>query len=276
VNASADDNTLCQDESTTLHASVSGGSGTYTYSWTSSPTGFTSDDPNPVVSPTVTTTYTVSVFDGQNTLTDEVMVELGVITLANAGPDKTIATGWTTLLEGSATGGSGDYSINWQPEALLQDHTIIQPTTIAMNNSTQFTLLITDNSSGCQSSDNMMVTVSGGVLGVTATASPSVICQGSNSQLSTIVSGGSGSYTYLWTTIPPSSWSSTQPAPLVTPSQTTTYQVEVNDGQNSVFDEITVEVGLLTIADAGPNITIPSGTNTQLQGEISRKYIRAG
>ena len=40
-----------------------GGTGPYTYSWTSSPAGFTSTNPNPTVSPTTTTTYTVTVTD---------------------------------------------------------------------------------------------------------------------------------------------------------------------------------------------------------------------
>ena len=62
--ATADDNELCEGESTTLHALPTGGSGNYTYSWT--PAG-TLDNPtaqHPVATPGVgTTTYTCHVTD---------------------------------------------------------------------------------------------------------------------------------------------------------------------------------------------------------------------
>ena len=62
--AAADQNTLCEGESTTLHAYPSGGTGNYTYSW-NGPNGFTSSQQNPIVTPPVgTTTYTCHVSDG--------------------------------------------------------------------------------------------------------------------------------------------------------------------------------------------------------------------
>jgi hypothetical protein len=49
-----------------------GGSGTYTYSWTSVPAGFTSTLQNPVVNPTESTRYAVEVNDGSVTASDTV------------------------------------------------------------------------------------------------------------------------------------------------------------------------------------------------------------
>lgn len=269
INVLAEETVVCQGESTVLHANATGGSGNYTYSWTSSPAGFTSNLPNPVVNPAQSTTYFVSVFDGQNTLSGQVNVEVGALTLANAGPDITIPTGWTTILQGSTSGGSGSYQIDWQPQALLVNHTVLQPTTVALINSTVFTLTIIDNDGACVSSDQVLVTVTGGVLSVQASASPATICQGFQSQLFASVSGGSGNYTYLWTTVPASSWTSTVQNPVVSPMNTTVYQVSVSDGQNAVSDQLTLTVGAVTSAHAGPDITIPEGTSTQILGSVN-------
>jgi hypothetical protein len=75
ASASVTDNDICEGESVTLSANPSGGDGSsaYGFSWTSSPAGFTSSDENPVVSPTVTTTYTVEVTGG-GTETSEITV----------------------------------------------------------------------------------------------------------------------------------------------------------------------------------------------------------
>lgn len=75
-NASADDYNVCTGSSTTLHANAVGGSGNYTYSWTSVPVGFTSTDANPVISPTENTVYSVSINDGVDIVTSDVSVNL--------------------------------------------------------------------------------------------------------------------------------------------------------------------------------------------------------
>lgn len=62
--------------------------GTYTvpvtYSWTSSPSGFTSSLQDPTVSPTVTTTYTLAVTSNGCTVTDEVVVSINSTTWTSA------------------------------------------------------------------------------------------------------------------------------------------------------------------------------------------------
>jgi len=62
---------ICADTSQAqLHAVVTGGAGTYTFSWTCSPAGspaWTSTQQDPFVSPDVTTIYTVTADDGFNT-----------------------------------------------------------------------------------------------------------------------------------------------------------------------------------------------------------------
>ena len=269
INATSEDDNICPGESTQLHANASGGSGTFTYSWTSDPAGFTSSIANPTINPAVNTTYLLSVFDGQNTLTDEVFVQVGPVSTAIAGNDQTITTGWTTQLEGSVEGGSGDITINWQPANKLDNNSILTPTTVSLDNTTIFTLAITDNESGCVTSDEVTIFTTGGILNVNASATPATICAGESSTLNATASGGSGDYTYLWTTVPPSSWQATTAQVTVTPTQSTTYNIVLSDGQNTVEDQISVTVGAVTHANAGPNITIPENTTTQLQGSVS-------
>ena len=70
VDPYADPADICTGESTQLYANASGGSGSFTYSWTSVPEGFTSSEANPMVSPGDTTVYTVEVSDGIFTISD--------------------------------------------------------------------------------------------------------------------------------------------------------------------------------------------------------------
>lgn len=70
-------------------------------------------------------------------------------------------------------------------------------------------------------------------LAVSVTSSPQEICAGEASQLNAFATGGSGNYTYVWT--PSTGLSATNIAnPIATPSTTTTYQIAVNDGNNTV------------------------------------------
>ncbi|MBO7617732.1 MAG: PKD domain-containing protein [Bacteroidales bacterium] len=63
--ATADQTSLCEGESTTLHAQPSGGTGNYTYSWTPANTLNNPNIQHPVATPPVgTTTYTCHVSDG--------------------------------------------------------------------------------------------------------------------------------------------------------------------------------------------------------------------
>ena len=76
VVASADPGEVCPGETTQLFASANGGSGTYTYEWSSIPEGFTSAEQNPMVSPNDTTSYIVEVNDGIFTVSDTTAVNV--------------------------------------------------------------------------------------------------------------------------------------------------------------------------------------------------------
>jgi PKD repeat protein len=81
-------------------------------------------------------------------------------------------------------------------------------------------------------------------MSVSATASPGEICKGEWSQLEATPTGGSGTYTYSWTSDPPGFTSSLQ-NPLVTPVINTLYMVDVSDGSQSASAAVTVVVNPL-------------------------------
>jgi hypothetical protein len=63
VNITADNDSICPGESVQLTSSVTGGSGSYTYQWTSEPAGFNATGEIVSVTPSVTTTYYLQVSD---------------------------------------------------------------------------------------------------------------------------------------------------------------------------------------------------------------------
>jgi len=88
---------------------------------------------------------------------------------------------------------------------------------------------------------------SGGEFSLRCNAVPDYVCYGGSTQLISIPSGGSGNYVYNWS---PSETLSDPNIfnPVASPMETTVYLVEVNDGDNAIFDEITIEV--LAVPDA--------------------------
>ena len=78
-------------------------------------------------------------------------------------------------------------------------------------------------------------------LAVTATANPPEVCAGESSQLNAFATGGSGSYTYLWSPATGLNDPNIQ-NPVATPDETTLYSVVVNDGTDEVTGEVTVTV----------------------------------
>ncbi len=94
LNVTANPETITQGESSQLNALPQGGSGAYTYSWTSSPAGFSSSIANPVHSPQETTTYFVEVNDGTQTVSGSAMVTVESATLTQ---DISLLQGWNII-----------------------------------------------------------------------------------------------------------------------------------------------------------------------------------
>ena len=78
-----DQDSICLGCSTKLNTIVFGCSEMYTYSWTSEPPGFSSTEKSPVVSPEVTTIYTVTVTDGGYSKQNSVEIKVEATTGLN-------------------------------------------------------------------------------------------------------------------------------------------------------------------------------------------------
>ena len=79
-------------------------------------------------------------------------------------------------------------------------------------------------------------------LTVIPTATPNPLCVGASVQLDAGASGGSSLYTYTWSTLPSSGFTSSVFNPTDNPVATTTYNVDVFDGTNTVSGQVTVIV----------------------------------
>jgi hypothetical protein len=90
----------------------------------------------------------------------------------------------------------------------------------------------------------------GNVFSTTVSATPSSICIGGTSQLNVVAYGGSGNYTYSWSSIP-AGYTSNIPNPVVSPTDTTLYIAATSDGTSTRHDTVQVKVVQLPTADAG-------------------------
>ncbi len=161
--------------STTLSGLAYGGVPPYTYGW--SPATGLSDLalPDPVASPTLTTTYTFRATDSAgNTATDTVTVT--VVTgapsslSASAGGGRTITAGGSTTLSGSATGGTPPYSCCWSPANGLSSTAGPSPMASPLATTT-YTLTVRD-AVGRIAADSATVTVTPAAAGTVYYVSP--------------------------------------------------------------------------------------------------------
>ncbi len=176
MTVTANPNTVCPGQSTTLTAS-----GANTYNWMPG----NLSGPSVVVSPGVTTTYTVtgsSLAGCTATAAVTVTVTAQIPITATATPGTVCPGGSSTLL------GSGANTYTWMPGSLNGASVSVSPAS-----TTTYTVTGT-NAAGCTGTTIVTVVASPNPT-VTANASPSnSICQGDQVMLT-----GGGASTYVWT-----------------------------------------------------------------------------
>lgn len=110
ASATADDDELCEGESTTLHALPVNGSGNYTYSWTPANTLDNPNSQHPVATPALgTTTYTCHVSDVSWGNTQNVSVTVVVHPNVESHTQETICTGDSYNFFGEELTTAGEY-----------------------------------------------------------------------------------------------------------------------------------------------------------------------
>lgn len=244
---------ICNGQRIDLFVFPDGGAGTYTYNWTSNPTGFTSSEQNPSDFPTSDIWYIVFVSDGYTDINDSVFITVNEVPTANAGDDQVINEGTTTTLSGSATGGYGSYNYLWEPSSWLVTNTIPNPATLPLFQPTVFSLWVTDENE-CQSiPDNVLINASGGGLAAFPMSDSTEICFGQSTTIYANATGGGLEYIYEWTSNP-SGFFSNQSSIYVTPNVTTVYYLLLKDQYENEFeDNITITVNPLPEIDLIPD-----------------------
>jgi hypothetical protein len=140
-------------------------------------------------------------------------------------------------------------------------NTIPNPNTVVLMDPQNYTLIITDEK-GCTSDiSTVLVNTIGEVLSSFPQATPKEICYGGSTTLKANATGGSGSYTYSWTSSE-SGWSASGDDIVVDPLETTTYFLEVNDGFSSYSAHVVVPVLMLPEIKLVPPGYIELGEDT--------------
>ncbi|HZV69073.1 MAG TPA: gliding motility-associated C-terminal domain-containing protein [Saprospiraceae bacterium] len=222
------DDDICEGTSVSLQAS-----GGTSYDWSTGASGS-----NIMVTPGVTTTYSVTVTQGNCSDVASVQIVVNPVPVAGVSPDESICQGGTAML--TASGGN---SYHWSNGA--NTSTI----NVSPNTTTSYTVTVTIGD--CD--DIATVDV---IVNPTPNASAGAdedICEGETITL--FASGLSGSGTYEWST------GETGASIDVDPTVTTSYTVTVTN-QWDCFDTdvVTVNVHPVPVANAGPDQDLCDGS----------------
>jgi subtilisin family serine protease len=222
----------------------------YTYSWTG---GFTG--PTRVVAATGSYTVTATNSCG-STASNPFAFTINPLPPANAGVDKTICNGGSTVIGSTAQSG---VSYMWSPTTGLSNSNIATPTA-SPTTTTTYIVTAFRTSTGCYKTDTVKVTV---LATPTANAgADKTICAGTSTTIGTAAVAGT---TYSWT---PSTGlsSATAAMPTANPTTTTTYNLVATLTATGCAksDAVVVTVNALPTANAGVDKTICAGSSTTI------------
>jgi hypothetical protein len=112
--------TICGGTPTQIMTTVTGGSGSYNYNWSSIPEGFSSTEAQPVVDPIETTTYVLEVNDGSIGTESQYTLNVLDAPMVDLGPDTTVCEGDLVVLDA----GTGHTSRVWSTGDVSQTITV--------------------------------------------------------------------------------------------------------------------------------------------------------
>lgn len=250
------DTILCRGSAVQL--SASGGS---EYRWTPE-TGLSNPNiSNPIAAPTTSTRYKVYVSSGNCIDSATVNVGIKFPPKADAGNNQVICPG------GSAKIGSRSVFLTtyqWSPTAGLDNPTSSNPTA-SPTKTTTYTVVVTQ--SGC--SDSARVTVEVQPIPAANAGDDDTLCLGSSIQLGEAATAG---YTYQWT---PSDGLNDRSLsnPIATPTQTTTYSVQVMTSAGCVnYDTVTLTIANQVTAQISADTAVCIGGSVRLSASGGTNY----
>ncbi|MDP4265832.1 MAG: PKD domain-containing protein [Bacteroidota bacterium] len=253
------DLTICNGSSTMLSAY-----GANTYTWNSGKCTDAACNLS-VVSPTTTTTYTVTGSDLNGcTASEDVIVNVITVSL-NLGSDKTICNGSSNSL--TLSGGKTYSWSNGSDEGYLNVTNINGDTAIIVYPKQTTSYIVTGYKKGCSATDGILITV---IREKPNAGLPEKvdICLGSSTTLT-----ASGGVYYTWNDDKGiSGTSSTTHSITVSPTHTTVYKVTITD-QNGCTGEDQVQVEVHKVnANAGVDKVICKGETVKLKATGGSSY----
>lgn len=271
--------TSCLSQSDSLYSTATSTNAIASYAWVASPTsGVTISNAsvqNTSVVPTASGTYTFTV-----TATDVVgcsaSASVNVVVSANTAPTVSLATSGTDCVGGSGnfvltstqSGGSGNYSWSWSgtPTGNGIVNTNATSTTANPTAAGTYTYTVRVNDGFCTVPVSKTVTAYASPSVTASPASGSItLCTGGKIALSSTPSGGSGTYSYLWSATGSGNGLGTTNIQNTTAAPTSngsyTYTVKITDGNGCTATASTTQ-NVTINALAAPSITITSPTGT--------------
>lgn len=250
------DAALCNGQQS-IQLNASGGD---TYVWSPAAGLSNPNIANPIASPAVTTTYTVTVgVNGCSKTRSDSMV-LTVRTLPSISTTNDTLICFIDTLQINSTG-TGNFV--WTPNYMISNTNIADPL-VSPDVPTTYYVRLTD-AFGCYRDDSVFVDVRTSV--ALDAGADTIICLTDSIRLNPISEG----LHYQWT---PSSYLNFDNIknPMAAPLVTTTYTVVASIGKCSNTDDITITPIPYPAANAGPDRYICSGFNTQLNASGGVSY----
>ncbi|MBK7871705.1 MAG: gliding motility-associated C-terminal domain-containing protein [Saprospiraceae bacterium] len=244
VEASASDSTICEGESVTLNAAATGAT-PFTFAWSNGVNGESQS-----VNPTQTTTYVVTVTDGNGCMNaDSVTINVNPRPEASILSDKgSICLGDSATITTSATDGTPPYTFNWD-NGITGTPQVVRPT-----ETTTYSVTVTD-ANMCMDTASVTVTVTPGLdVTISASAGDTVLCEGESAMLTASSANGVEPFTYMWST--------GETSETIEVSEAGEYAVTVTDATGcSGQDTITIIVNPL------PEVEASASDSTICEGE---------
>jgi len=226
-------------DSIAWNATASGGTGNYTYSWagTDSLSGSNSS-----VSKSYSTagskSATVTVTSGTQSTTANcsatvVTPNANLVASCSANPSS-VNTGGTITWNSSASGGIGSYTYSWSGTDSLSGSNSSTSKSYSTAGSKTATVTVTSGTETVTANCSATVVTPGTNLTASCSANPSSTSIGNIIVWSSVVSGGTGSYTYSWSGTDSLSGASSSVSQTCSSAGTKNASVTVTSGTNTV------------------------------------------
>ncbi len=231
------------------------------YNWTSSPAGFTSTSPNPIVNPSINTKYylTETIPNIGCSKTDSVTITTNPLPSAFVAAN-TVICGGTSISVGAAAVIGDSYSWISFPSGFTStsSNPSVDPTV-----TTTYILTETIKATGCSRTNYDTVRMPFATI-----VASSSICQGSSISIGGTAHNGNF---YNWTSSPPG-FTSTLANPMVSPAVATKYYATDSISGCKTIDSVTIGINLLPTVAITPNTTICAGSTISIGTSPSGLY----